>query len=265
MVKKVFLILIVLYAFVFVGFYFFQDYFIFRPKKSAQDFNYSFDVDFNEINLKTSDNAILNALHFKVDNPKGVILYFHGNKDNLNRWGGIASKFTKYGYDVFVMDYRGYGKSSGNRTEVLMYNDTQLCYDYLKKKYNESAIVVYGRSLGGVFATHVSSKNNPKQLILEATFSSLKEVIRGKFPLLPYSKILKFEFNSEELIKNVKCPILIFHGTKDELIPIKNADKLFAISKKEKTTFIKIENGTHHNLSEFVEYRHSLDLLLATE
>ena len=262
MVKKAILILIVLYALIFIGLYFFQGYIIFRPKKLTPDFNYSFDVNFEEVNLKTFDKSVLNALHFKVENPKGVILYFHGNKDNLKRWGGIASKFTEYNYDVFVMDYRGYGKSTGERTQELMYEDAQLCYNYLKELYDESTIVIYGRSLGGTFASYVASNNKPKELILEATFNSLQEVLNGKFPLLPYSKLLKFEFNSSAYMERVDCPTLIFHGTKDRLIPIKHAELLFEHSKEDKTTFVIIEKGTHHNLSDFSEYSKSIDAVL---
>jgi len=262
MVKKVFFILIVLYAFIFIGFYFFHDYFIFKPKKLPQDFNYSFDTNFEEVNLKTSDNAILNTLHFKVKKPKGVVLYFHGNKDNLNRWGDIASEFTKYDYDVFVIDYRGYGKSSGDRTEILMYNDAQMCYNYLKKQYDESTMVVYGRSLGGTFACFVASQNNPRQLILEATFSSLQDFLKSRFPLLPYSKLLKFKFNSNEFIGSIKCPTLIFHGMNDRLIPIEQAEKLFTQFNKETTSFIKIKKGTHHNLNNFLKYNEQLDNVL---
>ncbi len=183
MVKKIVLILIVLYVIILLGFYFFQESITFRSKKITHNYSYYFGQKFEEVNLKTTDNALLNALHFKVDNSKGVILYFHGNTGNLKRWGAIAAELTKYNYDVFVMDYRGYGKSSGKRTEVLMYKDAQLSYDYLKETYNEKNIVVYGRSLGGTFATFVAANNNPKQLIVEATFSSLQEINYQFYPI----------------------------------------------------------------------------------
>jgi len=255
MIKKILLILIVLYVFILLGFYFFQNAIVFRPKRTAQNYTYSFEQDFKEINLKTKDKATLNALHFKVDNPKGVILYFHGNKDNLERWGAIAAELTNYNYDVFVVDYRGYGKSIGTRTEELMYADAQLCYDYLVKTYEENEIVVYGRSLGGTFATHVAANNNPKQLILEATFSSLQDVIFRKLPILPYSKILKFNFKTFETIEKVKCPITIFHGKQDRLVSLKLAKKVYAHANKELTKFVELEKGTHHNLTSQEDYK----------
>lgn len=262
MVKKILLFLIVFYVLILLGFYFFQQSIIFRPKKSAQDYTYTFKQNFEEVNLKVDATTTLNAIHFKVENPKGVILYFHGNKGNLERWGTISSKLTKYNYDVFVVDYRGYGKSSGKRTEASMYADAQLCYNYLLKTYKESNIVVYGRSLGGTFAAYVASKNNPKQLILEATFSSLQDVVFSKLPILPSSKIFKFKFNTFELIEKVNCPTLIFHGLKDRLVSFKFAKKVYEHSNKEKTRFVKVENGTHHNISDFEEYHVAISSIL---
>lgn len=261
MIKKIFLILIVLYVLILLGFYFFQNSIVFRQKKTALKYTYTFNQKFEEIYLKTKDNAVLNVVHFKVENSKGVILYFHGNKDNLKRWGEIAGKLTTYGYDVFVVDYRGYGKSTGKKTETLMYDDAQLCYDYVKQYYNEESIVVYGRSLGGTFATYVASLNQPKQLILEATFSSMQDVVAHKLPILPYDQLLKFKFKSFEFIEKVTVPTLIFHGTKDKLVPLNLAKKLFKYANKNLTEFVKINEATHHNISQSEEYKQILTTL----
>ncbi len=261
MIKKIFLILVIIYVLMLLGFYFYQNTIVFRQKKTVQNYTYTFNQKFEEVNLKTEDNAVLNAIHFKVENSKGVILYFHGNKDNLKRWGEIAGKLTTYGYDVFVVDYRGYGKSTGKKTENLMYRDAQLCYDYVKQHYNEESIVVYGRSLGGTFATYVASRNKPKQLILEATFSSMQDVIAHKLPILPYNQLLKFKFKSFEFIEKVTVPTLIFHGTKDRLVPLNLAKKLFGHSNKNVTEFIIIDKATHHNVSQFEKYTQILNTL----
>jgi fermentation-respiration switch protein FrsA (DUF1100 family) len=262
MFKKAVIILIALYIFILLGFYFFQDNIIFRPKKISKNYIYTFSEKFEEIELKISDKTSINALHFKVVDPKGIILYFHGNKGDLIRWGNIVKPFTDYNYDVFVMDYRGYGKSTGKRTEEMMYSDAQSCYDYVSKLYNESNIIVYGRSLGGTFASFVASKNNPKQLILEATFYSMTEVIRNKLPILPYSKLLKFKFETDKFIGHVKAPTIIFHGTEDRLVSVDLGKKLFERSNKENTEFVEIEGATHHNIGEFQVYNSSLKNIL---
>jgi len=262
MFKKAIVLLIGLYVLILLGFYFFQQNIIFQPKKTSGNYEYTFDKDFKEINLEISPDTFLNAVHFKVNKPKGLILYFHGNKGNLIRWGNIVKPFTDYNYDVFVMDYRGYGKSKGSRTEENMYSDAQACYDYVSKLYDEQNIVVYGRSLGGTFATFVAAQNTPKLLILEATFYSMTEVIHDKLPILPYSKILKFKFETDKLIADVKASTIIFHGTEDRLVPIELGKKLFEKSNKENTEFVQIDGATHHNISTFQMYNNTLQNLL---
>lgn len=145
---------------------------IFMPELLPQTYTYSFLGNFHEINSKTEDGSKLNALHFKVDNLKGVVLYFHGNAGDLSRWGIVVQKFEDLQYDVLVMDFRTYGKSIRKLSQSAFYNDAQVFYGYLLKSYNEEEIVVYGRSLRTTFATYVASKNHPKQVILEAPFYS---------------------------------------------------------------------------------------------
>ena len=262
MVKKGLIVIFCIYMALLLGFYLFQEKIIFQSKKLDKNFTYRFTKKFEEVNLNTKDNSTINALHFKVENPKGVLLYFHGNKGSLKRWGDMVSPYTEYHYDVFVMDYRGYGKSNGKRSENAMYNDAQVAYDYLKDTFNESDIVVYGRSMGATFATFVSSQNKPKQLILEAPFYSLVDAINGNFPFLPFNALLKYKFRSNELISKVASPTVIFHGDKDALVSLKSGKKLYESSNKEITDFITIKNGTHHNLSTFNIYKEKVKTLL---
>ena len=244
-------------------FYFFQERFIFQPEKLESNYSFSFQQNFEEINLKTGDNNNINALLFKTKNPKGVILYFHGNKGNLVRWGEITSYFTKFNYDVFVMDYRSYGKSTGKFNENLMYNDAQICYDYLKEIYTEYKITIYGRSLGCAFAIKTAALNQPKQLVLEAPFFNLKDVTKYHYPFLPFKFLLRYKFNSDMFISKVYCNTTIFHGTKDKVVPFSSGKKLFEKSNKKQTSFVTIENGTHHNLVEFEKYQEIISRLLS--
>lgn len=261
MLKKIILTVVTLYLLILVGLYFFQEKLIFQSKKLNKNFTYTFNKEFEEINLTTEDNAIINALHFKVKNPKGIILYFHGNKGSLERWGTIASKFTDYGYDVFVMDYRGYGKSTGKRKEKYLYNDALLCYNHIKKSYSENNIILYGRSLGGTFATYIASKQKPKKLLLEAPFYNLANTADFHYPFSPVF-LLKYKFPSNEYITEVKCPVTIFHGTEDNVTPYKGGEKLFDRVKISDKEFITIKNGNHHNLAVSKEYEDKIKKLL---
>ena len=260
--KKFLIIVASLYIIFGVALYFLQEKMIFMPEPLPQDYSYSFPRNFEEINLKTDDGAKLNALHFKVENPKGVILYFHGNAGELSSWGIVVQKFVDMQYDVLVMDFRTYGKSTGKLSQKALYNDAQLFYNLLLKNYAENEIVVYGRSLGTTFATYVAAENQPKQLILEAPLYSLDEVASERFPFFPVSWFLKFHFPTYKYLQDVSSPILIFHGTDDFVVNYKNSEKLSKLKTKGKLSFITIPEGSHHNLVDFDIYRKTLDSIL---
>lgn len=261
MVKKIVKTVVILYVMLNVGLYFFQEKLIFRPEKLTHDYAYTFDKAFEEINIETDDNSVLNALHFKVENSKGIILYFHGNKGNLQRWGNVVSPFTDYGYDVFVMDYRGYGKSTGKFNEADMYKDAQLCYDYLKKQYSEKDIIAYGRSLGATFATSIASKNNLRQLILEAPFFNLIGAVKHQYLFIP-KFLLKYKFNTNKFIKSVNCPIMVFHGTEDWITPYQGGKLLLNEATSKEKEFVTIEGGSHNNLMEYELYKEKVKKFL---
>lgn len=238
--------------------YFLQEKLIFLPTTLPQDYQYTFDTDFSEIFLETPDGARLNALHFHVENPKGLILYFHGNAGDLSRWGQIVSPFTQLGYEVLVMDYRNYGKSKGKISEEALHADAQLFYDHVKKKHKEENIVVYGRSLGASIATKVASKNRPRKLILETPFYSLHDVAKDRFSFLPLRYLLTYKFNSYDYIQNVTSPIRIFHGTSDNVVPYESGTKLFEIAPIADKKFYTIDNGGHNDLADFEYYQNSI-------
>ncbi|MFC4220281.1 alpha/beta hydrolase [Flagellimonas marina] len=234
--------------------YFFQEKLIFLPTKLSQEYTYTFQADFDEIFLKTDDGANLNALHFHVEDPKGVILYFHGNAGDLSRWGRIVQPFVEMGHDVLVMDYRNYGKSTGEISEEALYQDAQLFYNYLGDKYAPNDIVIYGRSLGTGIATQLASKNNCNKLLLETPFYSLLDVAKARFPFLPLKQLLRYKMPSYQFIKEVQCPIRIFHGTEDAVVSYDSGKKLFdAIPQTDKKIYT-IPNGNHNNLNEFEAY-----------
>tara|TARA_R110000850_G_scaffold277086_1_gene422521 strand:- start:266594 stop:267385 length:792 start_codon:yes stop_codon:yes gene_type:complete len=258
MIKKIVSTLLILYLMIIAALAFFQEKLIFLPSKLEPDYTYTFQQPFEEINLTTTDGALLNAIHFKTENPKGVLLYFHGNAGDLSRWGEITSYFTEFNLDVLVMDYRSYGKSTGTLSEELLYSDAQLFYDYLTERYNESDITVYGRSLGSTFAAYVAANNSPGKLILETPFYSLASVAKKRFPIVPVSYLIKYEFKTHEFIKGVNCDIYFFHGTKDNVVPYASAEKLYEETPSKKKQFITIPNGKHNNLATFEKYRKAI-------
>ena len=260
--KNIAKILLGLYILSTLMLYFFQEKLIFLPSKLPQDYSYSFALPHEEFNLETSDGAVLNGLHFKNEVPKGVILYFHGNAGDLSRWGEIALYFVEKQYDVVIMDYRTYGKSTGKLSPDVLFSDAQLFYDYTLEHYKENEVTLYGRSLGTGIATQLASKNTPKQLILETPFYSLLDVAQSMFPILPVSLFLKYKLPSFEFIQQVSCPISIFHGTSDSVVPYESGKKLYEAIPDANKSFFKIEGGDHNNLVSFPEFHEGIKKVL---
>lgn len=238
--------------------YFIQEKLIFLPTKLSKDFEYSFQYPFEEIFLTTEDGAVLNALHFKNTNPKGVILYFHGNAGDLSRWGQIATYFVEKNYDVVIMDYRTYGKSTGELSEDALLKDAQLFYDYVIGRYKEDQLVLYGRSLGTGLASFLASRNNPSQLILETPYYSMLDVAKERFPYLPLRFMLKYKMPSHEFLQTSNCPILIVHGTRDRIVPLRSGEKLYNALNKKQVTMVVVEGGEHNNLLKYNVYREAI-------
>ena len=260
MIKKIMATLAVIVAVVLILLYMFQDKIIFQSEPLEKDYVYSFAQEFEEVNLKTDDGETINALHFKVKEPKEIILFFHGNKGNLSRWGNLVAYLEAYQYDVFIMDYRNYGKSTGSYDEKAMYKDALLAYEYVKQQFPEEQIVIYGRSLGCTFATKVATKNNPKHLILEAPFYNMKKGVRFYSKLAP-TFIIKYKFETNKDIPEVSGPITFFHGDADTVTSFEDSKNLFNFATSPKD-FVAISEGTHHNLKDFAIYRKRLSEIL---
>ncbi|WP_439152195.1 alpha/beta hydrolase [Winogradskyella sp.] len=259
--KKYVIVLLVLYTMIGSALYLFQEKLLFLPTSLEQDFVYEFDHDFEELFLVTEDDVVINALHFKAENPIGVILYFNGNAGDLSQWGKITEKFVDLKYDVFVMDYRTYGKSTDEIGEIALYNDAQYCYNYLLNQYSENQITLYGRSLGTGLASYLAVNNNPLQLILETPYYSIVDVAKKRFPIFPVKQVLKYQFPNYEYLPMVNCPITILHGTKDSVVPYSSSVKLSELN-LDNLEFVTIDNGEHNNLSEFKDYQNAIGKVL---
>lgn len=233
--------------------YLIQERFIFKPEKLRPDFEFRYDQPFEELFFEVAPGVRINGLHFKVGKPKGILLYFHGNSRSIKGWGKYAKDFTRYGYDVLMVDYRGFGKSTGKRTEADLLNDSQFVYDTLRARHPEDHILVYGRSIGSGFATRLASDNTPRYLILDAPYYSFARVVKRFLPILPLRWVLRYHLRTDLWIKKVKCHTYIIHGTKDMLIPIRHSEHLQKLNPR-RITLIRIEGGRHNNLPSFPEY-----------
>jgi alpha-beta hydrolase superfamily lysophospholipase len=228
--------------------YFFQENLIFFPEKLPDDFRFEFDQTFEEIPIKTHDNKILHSILFKAPSSKGVIFYLHGNAGSLRSWGQVAELYTNLNYDVFMLDYRGYGKSEGrisNQTEL--FQDIQAAYDLVKSRYGEQEIIVLGYSVGTGMATRLAALNHPQLLILQAPFLSMTDLMRRYMPFLP-TFILKYKLENHKYIQACDMPIVIFHGKDDEIIHYDSSTKLARLIETPHTV-IFLENQGHNGMT----------------
>ena len=255
--KKVFKfigVLLVIGIITIASVYFFQEKIIFLSDTLPQEYSFTFENPHKEVFIETQGNGNIHALHFTVEKPRGIILYFHGNAGNLSKWGAIASQFTKANYEVLMVDYRGYGKSTGKRSEKNMYADALAYYNKAKEWYPEAKITVFGRSLGTTFATYVASKNNPRKLILESPFYSLERLAKEKYRYLPVKSLLQYKFDTATYIQQVECRIIMIHGTDDGVVPIASAELLLQVIPERQRQMVRIKNGKHNDLGNFQEY-----------
>ncbi|MCH2084925.1 MAG: alpha/beta hydrolase [Saprospiraceae bacterium] len=245
-------------------FYFLQDYFFFRPEILPQNFEYVYPFPFDEVNFEMEDGGEINGLHFKIPNSKGVVFYLKGNSRSIKGWAKFAKDFVGKSYDFFMIDYRGFGKSSGRRTETTLFNDAQTVYKWLSTVYPEDKIIIYGRSLGSGIAARIASWNKPKMLILDSPYYSFLYQVKKYGFILPLKWLLRYHIRTDQFIKKVFCPIFIIHGTKDRLISFSQGKQLAELT-KDRSELIPIENGGHNNLPDFAEYHEELYDILNDE
>ena len=234
---------------------------IFPGTKSRKDFKFHFSGHYKEKSIKASDGVTLNALLFKTDSAKGVIFYLHGNTGDLTKWGKIAKVYTDLHYDLFMIDYRGYGKSEGSiKNEKQLYSDLQTAYDSVRSIYLENKIIILGYSIGTGSAAMLAAYNHPGKLILQAPYYSLADAINHLAPSIDTTG-LPFFFKTYHFLPKVACPIIIFHGDSDKEFYYGSSEKLKVFFKPGDELVI-LRGAGHTKMEENKEYLESLKRVL---
>lgn len=253
------LILVIAYVIANIVLYLMQERFLFKPEKLPDDFEFKYpNLNFEEYNLEKEPGVNINGIHFKIAEPKGVVIYLKGNSKSLKGWGKFAVDFTRMGYDVLMVDYRGFGKSTGRRSEESIKEDLQYVYNKVREQVDEKYIIIYGRSLGSGFAAKLASINHPRMLVLESPYYSLAKVTKRYIPFMAVVFFIKFPIRTYKWLKYVDCPIKIVHGTNDKLIPFSSAVSLSKVNPKNTRLYSVIGAG-HNNLHTFEEYHRMLE------
>jgi len=248
-----------IYAGACVLYFLIQEKFIFVPTLPGEPFEIKLASSTEEFMIETPHGGHIHTLLIKNPESRGLVFYLHGNTGSLKRWQFMAEEVSSHGYDVFVMDYRGYGKSTGKRTEAIMHRDVEYCYDWILDRQKPNKVVVYGRSLGTGFATRLASRRKADLLVLETPYFNLIDVAKYYLPFLPVRWLLRYSLRSDLYLKNVDCPTHIFHGTKDRVVPYSSALKLFrSVPESKLLTMTVVPGGKHSNLNRFPLFRERL-------
>jgi pimeloyl-ACP methyl ester carboxylesterase len=235
---------------------------IFFPEKLDKNFKFTFSGNFEEIGIETTDHKLLNGLLFKSESSQGLIFYLHGNAGSINSWGKVKNTYTDLNYDVFLIDYRGYGKSEGSiSSQEQLFGDIQRVYNEMKKRYSEDNIIVLGYSIGTGLASKIASVNNPKLLILQAPYYSLVDMMRKRYPIIP-TFLLKYKLRTDKFIKDCKMPIVIFHGDRDELIDYNSSIRLKRFMKNS-DTLITLNGQGHNGMTDNPGYKTEIKRILS--
>jgi alpha-beta hydrolase superfamily lysophospholipase len=242
--------------------YFLQEKILFHPKELTPGHVFNFKQPFKEVNLAINNETNLNIVQFTVPDSlrKGLVLYFHGNRKNIERYAPYASIFTRSGYELWMMDYPGFGKSTGKLSEKMLYEDAAVIYSLARSRFQKDSIIIYGKSIGTGVASWLASTHDCKRLVLETPYYSIDALLRHYAFIYPVAWMTKYHFPNNEYFKSVEAPITIFHGTDDEVIPYRQAVKL--AKENPGVNLVTVEGGRHNNLNDLPLFRHELTGLL---
>ena len=250
---------IIIYCSIGIALFYLQEKFIFHPEKIDKNYTYIFDARFKENNIAVNTEDTINVLTFFTDKTKkGVVLYFHGNRKNVEHYYPQVQQFTARGYDVCMPDYPGYGKSTGIRTEDKLYQQAMLVYNFIASQYQSDSIVIFGKSLGTCMAAYVASQTKCKKLILETPYYSMTDLFKHYAPIYPVTRMITYKLPLYSFLGDVNCKKLIIHGTKDEVIPYNQSYKLKEFF-KQGDEFITVKGGKHNGLAGTKEFQNMLD------
>lgn len=186
-------------------------------------------LEYEDVYFQTSDHVSLHGWYIQHPEARFTVLFCHGNAGNISGRVETINVLYDLGVNIFLFDYRGYGKSEGRPSEKGTYRDSEAAWDYLvsQKGLKGKEIIVMGRSLGGPVAARLASKKNPAGLIMESTFTSLEDIARVHYPWLPVRWLLRFRYPTRHYLKQVHVPKFLAHSRDDKLIPFSHGKVLY--------------------------------------
>jgi fermentation-respiration switch protein FrsA (DUF1100 family) len=218
---------------------------IFFPSKNLEHFPDLINLNFEEISLPTLDNLQINGWFIPNKNAKYTLLFFHGNAGNIGHRLDKIKLLYDIGLNIFIIDYRGYGKSQGRPSEKGLYLDAKAACDYLvdKRHIQPESIILYGESLGAAVAIDLGLQKKVKALIIEEAFTNISDMAKRNYPFIP-AFLISTKFDSLAKVRNINTPKLFIHSKDDEIVPWGLGNKLYTAAGEPKR--IVAISGSHN-------------------
>jgi fermentation-respiration switch protein FrsA (DUF1100 family) len=219
---------------------------VYFPTRTISQTPDQWGLEYEDVYLSSSNQNKIHGWYLPAKNSKQSLVFFHGNGGNISHRGDSLKIFNRLGFNILIIDYQGYGKSEGSADEAAMYDDAQAAWKYLRevKKFKQSEIVIFGRSLGGAVASKLALDVEPQALILESTFSSISDMAKLFLPEMSKFIYFRYEFNTLQRITSINVPLLMLHSRADKIIPFELGKKVYEAANKPK---IFIEMVGDHN------------------
>jgi alpha-beta hydrolase superfamily lysophospholipase len=249
------LLLIAVYGAVLLWVYLRQESLLFHPEPLGADHVFALGADVHEERIEVP-GATLSALHLRLPAPKGVVFFLHGNAGNLASWFVNADFYRRANYDLFMIDYRGYGKSSGQiASEAELRADVRAAWDQVAPRYQGLRRVIYGRSLGSGLAAGLAAQVAPELTILVSPYSSMQAMAKEHFPFVP-AGLLRYPLRTADDAARLRRPLLLVHGERDTLVAPHHSTEIMAVAPQAK--LLSIPGAGHGDLQDFEPYRRAL-------
>jgi len=203
-------------------------------------------MDYAALTLATADGERLDAWFVPAPQANVVALILHGNAGNMSHRMDTIAMFHRLGYAVLIVDYRGYGHSTGRPSEEGLYRDAVAAWDYLTRERGVAPgqIVIFGESLGGAVAAWLAARERPGALVLSSVFTSAPELAGDLYPWLPTRWLVRLRYDTRAALEQIHCPVLVAHSPDDEIIPFRHGQLLYAAAAEPKA-FLQLAGG--HN------------------
>lgn len=228
-----------------------QERLLFAPSRLPADFRYDTPPDVQETWVDVP-GARLNALHLRLPHPDGVVFYLHGNGGDLSSWFVNSDYYRKLNFDLYMLDYRGYGKSSGHiESQAQLQADVRAAWDSIAAQYGGKRRVIVGRSLGTGLAAALASEVQPELTVLISPYFSMVDLARTHYPWVP-TAVLRYPLHTDVWLPRIRGRVLLTHGERDALIPYEHSLRLQALLPR--ATLLAVPDAAHNDIHKFPVY-----------